>query len=326
MSWSGGVEYLVVISPCCHKLMRCVRFVTETRITRPYWIDPKGAGELLLKMFGIRRCPHCHSIIWLGDSEVLGEVRPDRPDSFYVAANYHAAAPVTRPPLTQPHRPLIQSRPPYTIENDPFVQELIALFDKQMGIVNDVAVPVAVPVEETIPDVRAEDQDGGQDREWIRAPIVETLDVSGYFEPDKMPTSRVQMASLKTKVVVLRHLIDDEIRQIPVSRYEFRQSLRAVIKKLDPSDMPQRILKAEGLRELDQFNEAVALLADVSDEWRHVADKITELARLQDNSVIRLAGRDDGKFEPERRQRKRQQLALPKEQLQKLGICILLEK
>jgi hypothetical protein len=319
MSWSGGVEYLVVRGPCCHKLIRCVRFVTETRITRPYWSAPKGAGELLLKMFGIRRCPHCHSIIWLGDSDVLGEVHPMGAKTLYVAAKYHAAAPVPRPPLPQ-------FKPAYTIENDPFVQEVVALFDKQMGIVNDVAVPVVVPVEETIPDVRAEDQDGGQDQEWICAPIVESLDVSGYFEPDKMPASRVQMASLKTKVVVLRHLIDDEIRQIPVSRYEFRMSLRAVIKKLDTSDMPQRILKAEGLRELDQFNEAVALLANVSDEWRHVADKIAELARLQDNSVMRLAGRDDGKFEPERRQRKRQQLTLPKEQLQKLGICILLEK
>lgn len=319
MSWSGGVEYLVVLSPCCHKLMRCIRFVTETRINRPYWSDPKAGGELLLKMFGIRRCPHCRSIIWLGGSEVLGEVRPRGASDLYVAKKYQAAAPVSRPPLTQPRPPF---KPAYTIENDPFVQELTALFDKEMGVVNDVALPVALPVEEIIPDVRAEDQDGGQAQEWICAPVVEPLDVSGYFEPDKMPTSRAQMASLKTKVVLLRHLIDDEIRKIPVSRYEVRMSLRAVIKKLDPSDMPQRVLKAEGLRELDQFNEAAALLADVSDEWRHVADKIAELARLQDNSVTRLAGRDDGIFEPESRKRERQLWALPKEQLQKLGICI----
>lgn len=226
--------------------MRCLRFVTETKVAPNFWTHPKAVGELLLTMFSIRRCPHCHTIIWLGDSEPLGQTY-----AYFSGVSYLSVA-------------YIQT-----------VQTHYAL-----------------------------------DRMWANAPIVESVDVSNCFDAATMPVSRVGIAALGTKVATLRGYIDSQIRGIPVSDANLRDSMMALLSLLDESDPPQRLIKAEGLRELGHFDKALHLLAGMAGQWRFAADQIANLTTQGSRRVKRVAGRDDGPFEPEGRLRMREAWAV----------------
>lgn len=292
MSSEAWVDYSSMLSPCCSKPVRCLYYQTEMKLTPEFWDDPKVVGVMLLTMFGIRRCPHCHTIIWLGNFDALDEPHPKEADTRCVAATCQEpvtdqSRPVSPPNNTVPGTmddPFIIAMsaprrstpiPEPDIRNDPFVLDCIEFYRKQMGMVN-------------ASEIEGVSERHGTGRESTQAPIPELIDVSEYFAPNKMPESRVRMPSLRAKVAELHRLMDDERRRKAVTRNEVLNSLLAVIEMLDETDPAQRVIKAEGMRELGRFSDSLDLLAGMSGDWERVSHQIAGLAAQGNRDVKRI--------------------------------------
>lgn len=77
-----------------------------------------------------------------------------------------------------------------------------------------------------------------------------------------------------------------EITKLPKEHIQNLSELASLLSEKDPN---QRLMKAEVLRELSRFDEALALLEDAFPKgYEHAVKRIRDLASSQDNQVAKL--------------------------------------
>ncbi len=121
------------------------------------------------------------------------------------------------------------------------------------------------------------------------SPFAEQLDGSEFIPPDALPPTRAKMVLLRRRIAQLWHLIVAMTRQYKVSQRQFNKRLDSLLVKLDADHPVQRILKAEGLRQLGRYSMASGLLDGFNGEWQRIAAEIAHLAQQQHKGVVRLA-------------------------------------
>jgi hypothetical protein len=121
------------------------------------------------------------------------------------------------------------------------------------------------------------------------SPFAEQLDGSEFIPPEALPATPAKMALLRLKIAELWKLIVAVTRQRKVSQRQFNRCLDSLLASLDAEHPAQRILKAEGLRQLGRYSMASGLLDGFTGQWERIAAEIADLARQQHKGVVRLA-------------------------------------
>lgn len=126
--------------------------------------------------------------------------------------------------------------------------------------------------------------------EWDNLEFAEEPD-----EADYVAAIRNQIANTKEKLRYIRMRLwwsgNDRIRRKELTRLpqEHSQNLSEFASLLSEEDPNQRLMKAEVLRELSRFDEALQLLEGVfPEDYQHAVQRIRELASSKESQVATL--------------------------------------
>lgn len=259
----------IIACPACGKPLRKRPLNFVDRAEAVLWTDGKMASSSPFETPSVVRCAHCQAIFWVETAMRLWK-RYRSPDLSNVHLD-NLGFSISRFDSDSPGAGYI-------------IPRFLKIRDIRRKRIGGCLQGLAARISKKWAETNFHHQQDGffehPPPKWGDAPVVEHPDEERLAEAIVITTDPKRRRFL---VILLWHRLNDSVRSgcaIPTKWASlFRENLESLLQILDDIDPRDRRLKAEVLRELGRFEEALQLLNEFDESWRWAAVQIAELAR-----------------------------------------------